>query len=59
MVAALMVKSVSEKGFLKAQALKALGFLPLKWNEGAFEELCEQTHAANGQISELAIKLVA
>lgn len=53
------MKSVSEKGFLRSQAQKGLSFLPLQWNEGALEELCIQTQAANGQISELAIKLLA
>lgn len=57
-IAALMSKSVSEKGFLKTQANKALSLLPPKWNPWAFEELCLHTQAANGVISELAIKLV-
>jgi hypothetical protein len=53
-----MGKSVSEKGFLKAQALKGINALPRKWNEAALDELCLHTQAANGQISELAIRLV-
>jgi hypothetical protein len=57
-VAALMAKSVSEKGFLKAQALKGANALPRRWNEGALDELCLHTSAANGVISELAIRLV-
>lgn len=57
-VAALMAKSVSEKGFLKAQALKGANTLPLRWNEAALDELCQHTQAANGHISELAIRLV-
>ena len=36
-VAALMAKSVSEKGFLKAQALKGANALPKRWNEGALD----------------------
>lgn len=57
-VAALMGKSVSEKGFLKAQALKGVNALPRRWNEAALDELCLHTQAANGQISELAMRLV-
>jgi formate dehydrogenase maturation protein FdhE len=57
-VAALMAKSVSEKGFLKSQALKGANALPRKWNEAALDELCLHTQAANGQISELAMRLV-
>jgi hypothetical protein len=59
LVAALMSKSVSEKGFLKAQALKGLNHLPSHWNPWALEELCVQTQALNGQISELAIRLIS
>lgn len=58
LLAALMSKSVSEKGFLKTQANKALAHLPAKWNPWAFEELCVHTQSPNGVISELAIKLV-
>ena len=54
-----MTKSVSEKTFLKNQAIRGLNFLPGKWSEGALEELCAQTQSANGHISELAIKLLA
>lgn len=50
-VAALMGKSVSEKGFLKAQALKGVNALPKRWNEAALDELCQHTQAANGSIS--------
>jgi hypothetical protein len=35
-----------------------LSYLPKRWNEAALDELCQHTQAANGQISELAIKLV-
>jgi hypothetical protein len=59
MVGALIGKSVSEKGFLRSTALKGLNFLPQQWNDGALDELCVQTQAINGQISELAIKLLA
>ena len=58
LVAALMTKSVSEKGFLKSQALKGLNYLPKRWNVSALDELCLHTQSQNGQISELAIKLV-
>lgn len=58
-VAVLMTKSVSEKGFLKTQAMKALNHLPKRWNEAALDELCQHTQSANGQISELAIRLVS
>lgn len=57
-VAALFVKSVSEKGFLKSLALKSISFIPKKWNPFILEELCVQTQAQNGQISELAIKIM-
>ncbi len=58
-VASLFCKSVSEKGFLKAQALKAIAYLPSRWSAYALEELCIQTHAQNGTISELAIKVLS
>jgi hypothetical protein len=50
-VSSLFTKSNSEKGFLKAQALKAISFLSNKWNQYAIEELCQQTQNQNGQIS--------
>lgn len=56
LVAILFVKSVSEKGFLRSLAQKAIRFIPLKSNPCILEELCSQTQAANGVISELAIK---
>ena len=59
LVSALMNKSVSEKGFLKSQALKGLNQLPTKWSDGALEELCLQTQAQNGHISELSIRLLS
>lgn len=59
LIAALLAKSVSEKTFLKNQALKGLNNVPSRWNDGALEEFCSQTQAQNGQISELAIKLMA
>lgn len=37
LVAALMSKSVSEKGFLKSQALKGLNHLPKHWNPWVLE----------------------
>lgn len=59
LIAGMIVKSASEKSFLKHEALKGLNFVPNKWNEGALEEFCSQTQANNGHISELAIKLLA
>lgn len=59
LVGALLGKSVSEKGFLRNQALKGLNSIPTKWSEGALQEFCAQTQAQNGQISELAIRLMA
>ena len=53
------MKTVSEKGFIKTQATNGLNHITTKWNEGALEELCNQTQSANGQISELAIKLLS
>lgn len=58
LVSAVMLKSVSEKAFIKNQAIKSLNCMAKKWNYGALEELCVQTQALNGQISELAIKLL-
>ena len=55
----MIIKSVSEKGFIKNQAIKGLNHITKKWNEGAIEELCNQTQSANGQISELAIKILS
>ena len=52
------MKSNSEKGFIKAQALKGLNSLTLKWSQPALEELCVHTQSINGQISELSIKLI-
>ena len=52
-------KSVSEKAFIKNQAIRGLNHIALKWNQGALEELCTQTESINGQISELAIKLLS
>ena len=57
-VAAMIAKSVSEKAFIKNQAIKGLNCMVKKWNYGALEELCTQTQVLNGQISELAIKLL-
>lgn len=54
----LFVKSVSEKGFLKTQALRAINCIPNNWNPYFLEELCEQTQSQNGVISELAIKVM-
>ena len=55
----MITKSVSEKNFLKSQAIRGLNHITFKWNDGALEELCNQTQSANGQISELAIKLLS
>jgi c-di-GMP-related signal transduction protein len=43
LVASMMVKSTSEKAFIKNQALKGLNSMIKKWNYGALEELCAQT----------------
>lgn len=58
LAAAMMAKTASEKAFIRNQALKGLSSMTKKWNQGALEELCTQTQALNGQISELAIKLL-
>jgi hypothetical protein len=58
LVAAMMAKSVSEKAFIRTQAVEGLNALPKQWNQGAFDELGSQTQSANGQISELAIRLL-
>lgn len=58
-MAVLFTKSVSEKSFLKSQALKAINTIPTKWNQYVLDELCRQTQAQNGNISELAIKIMA
>lgn len=46
-----MTKTISDKGFLKNEAVSGLSYVVLKWNEGAFEELCSQTESNNGLIS--------
>lgn len=55
----MLIKSVSEKGFLKSEALRGLNHLPNQWNEGALEVLCNQTQAMNANISELSIRLLS
>ena len=59
LVGALLLKSASEKAFIRNEATRGLSFIPSKWNDGALEELCQQTQSLNGQISELSIKLLA
>lgn len=54
-VNAIFSKTVSEKGFLKKEALKAVNFLPKKYNPSFTLELSALTQSNNGSISELAI----
>jgi post-segregation antitoxin (ccd killing protein) len=52
------MKSVSEKGFLKNEAIKAINSIPSISNPAVTEELMNLTKSANGNISELAIKTI-
>lgn len=54
----LFMKSVSEKGFLKNEAIKAINSIPSISNPAVTEELMNLTKSANGNISELAIKTI-
>jgi hypothetical protein len=54
----LFVKSVSEKGFLKSEALKAIALIPNIKSSHVTEELMNLTKSLNASISELAIKTV-
>ena len=57
-VGILFTKSVSEKGFLKKEALKSINKLGKKNNPHLRKELALQTQSNNGAISELGIRVM-
>ena len=55
---AVFTKTVSEKGFLKREAKKAVGFLTRKYNPCLVEELSSFTQSHHSSISEEAIRIL-